>query len=233
MRYAELPLPPQLHGLAVAIWTLEAEGAAGDWIEHAAAPDGCVEIIRRHAGRSIWHREQPETFVTGLSEHPVALRFSSDARFTGIRLWPWAWEALGGQPCPGFADDWIEAPPALAALTKGDIPANLTAALPDAPAEIARAILTSHSVAELATATGLQHRALQRWFATHIGMPPRSYLRLLRFRDAIGAVHNKETLADTAAAHGYADQAHMARDFRALAGVPPREARVRAKGPFI
>ncbi|MBX3565999.1 MAG: helix-turn-helix domain-containing protein [Sphingomonas sp.] len=82
-------------------------------------------------------------------------------------------------------------------------------------------------------AAGLSHRQLQRWFAAHIGLPPRSYLRLLRFRDAIGAIHGKDSPADAAAAQGYADQAHMARDFRALAGVPPSGARRRARGPFI
>lgn len=232
MDYAELPLPPALHGLVAAIWTLSAD--APDWIEHAAAPDGCIEIIRRHSGRSIWRREQPEVFVTGLGEQPVALRFSGDARFTGIRLWPWAWEALGGAPCPQFADDWIEAPAVLVALTQGDVTANLEAALAGiAPPPIARAILAGTSVAHIANAAGLSLRQLQRWFATHIGMPPRSYLRLLRFREAIGGVHGDATLADTAAAYGYADQAHMARDFRTLAGVPPSSARGRAKGPFL
>jgi AraC-like DNA-binding protein len=218
--------------LVAAVWTLSAE--APGWIDHHATPDGCIEIIRRHAGRSVWRREQPEVFVTGLGERPVELRFSGDARFTGIRLWPWAWEALGGLPCRDFADDWIEAGPLFAAMTEGDAVANLEAALAGvSPPPIARAILTSTSVMQIVAATGLPHRALQRWFAAHIGLPPRSYLRLLRFRDAIAGVHGEETLADTAATFGYADQAHMARDFRALAGIPPSAARGRAKGPFV
>ena len=76
-------------------------------------------------------------------------------------------------------------------------------------------------------------RSLQRWFARHIGLPPRRYLMLLRFHKAFEQVPEQPSLADHAAAQGYADQAHMARDFRAMAGVPAREARRAAKGPFL
>ncbi len=234
MRYAELPLPEATDGLVAAVWTLDACGPADAWFDHEAAPDGCVEIIRRHAGRSIWRREQPPLFACGLGEQPARLRFSGDARFSGIRLWPWAWEAIGGVPCPRFADDWIAIDGALAALTEGDIPARLSAALAGVESQIGRAILASRSVAGLCAATGLSHRSLQRWFAAHIGLPPRSYLRIIRFRAAMLAVQaSGEALAGTAADRGYADQAHMARDFRALAGVPPSDARGRARGPFL
>ena len=76
-------------------------------------------------------------------------------------------------------------------------------------------------------------RTLQRWFARHVGLPPRRYLRLLRFHKAFEQVPAQPSLADHAAAQGYADQAHMARDFRAMAGVPAKQARRSAKGPFL
>ncbi|NWM54945.1 helix-turn-helix domain-containing protein, partial [Escherichia coli] len=67
-----------------------------------------------------------------------------------------------------------------------------------------------------------------------LGFAPRTYLRLLRFREALQDIQRRDdSLADTAAARGYADQAHMARDFRALAGMPPSGARIRARGPFL
>lgn len=235
MDYAELPLPPALDGLVAAVWTL-----AGDqpgWVEHEATPDGCVELIRRSAGRSEWRRDQPEIFATGLSTHPIRFGFSGDARFTAIKLWPWAWHALGGAPSPSFADDWIAVDPAspLAALLHGDPVANLACALDGvAPPPLARAILAETSVAGIAARTGLPPRRLQRIFARELGMAPRAYLRLLRFRAAMQDVQQSaDSLADTAAARGYADQAHMARDFRALAGIPPSDARTRARGPFL
>jgi len=235
MDYAELPLPPALDGLVAAIWTLAASEPG--WVEHEATPDGCVELIHRSAGRSEWRRDQPEFFATGLSPHPIRFGFSGDARFTAIKLWPWAWRALGGAPCPGFADDWVAVAPdsPLAALLRGDPVANLVQALAGIdPPPLARAILASSSVAEISAATGLPHRRLQRIFARELGLAPRTYLRLLRFREALQDVQQGgDNLADTAAARGYADQAHMARDFRELAGMPPSGARIRAKGPFL
>lgn len=235
MDYAELPLPPALAGLVAAVWTLAASQPG--WVEHEATPDGCIELIRRHAGRSEWRRAQPEYFATGLSNHPIRFGFSGEARFTAIKLWPWAWHALGGAPCPGFADDWIAVAPdsPLAVLLEGDPVANLIRALAGiAPPPLAQAILAANSVAAIAARTGLPHRRLQRIFARELGLAPRAYLRLLRFRGALQDVQQgTDTLADTAAARGYADQAHMARDFRALAGMPPSDARTRARGPFL
>ncbi len=235
MDYAELPLPPALDGLVAAVWTLAADQPG--WVEHEATPDGCIELIRRHAGQSNWRREQPEYFATGLSPHPIRFGFSGDARFTAIKLWPWAWHALGGAPCRDFSDDWIPLAPesTLAALLNGDPVANLVQALASATLPpLARAILASGSVGEIGTRTGLSPRRLQRIFARELGMAPRTYLRLLRFREALRGVQQGEgSLADTAAARGYADQAHMAREFRELAGVPPSGARIRARGPFL
>jgi AraC-like DNA-binding protein len=238
MEYCELALPPNLEGLVAAVWTMRHAGSPADWIEHEATPDGCIEAILRIAGRSAWRREQPACFVTGLSMQPIRFGFSGDAQFLAIKLWPWAWAALGGAPCPAFADDWIalDAPHPLHRLLAGGedgMVERLEAALGPRNA-IGDAALAAGSVAELRARTGLAPRALQRWFTRHIGMAPRDYLRVLRFRETIRALPGDDApLAAVAAERGYADQAHMARDFRVMAGTPPRRARRHAKGPFL
>lgn len=236
MNYSETPPPAELDGLVDAVWTLDV--AADGWVDHQAVPDGCVELIRRHAGRSIWRTEQPPLFVTGLALQPAVLRFSGDARFIGIRLWPWAWHALGGAACRDFADGWraIAHSDPLAALLPDDgdpIPRLIEALAGQRPPPIA-AIRHAASVKQLAGSTRLSARQLQRMCAKETGMAPRSYLRLLRFRAAVSGIQSPEAaLADTAAASGYADQAHMTREFRSLGGLPPGQARTRARGPFV
>jgi AraC-like DNA-binding protein len=234
--YAELPLPPELDGLVAAIWTIDAGGAADDWIEHTATPDGCIELIRRRRGRSIWSGEQPEIFAAGLNLAPVRFRISGDARFLGIRLWPWAWDMLGGPPCPAFADDWIpiavDSP--MAALLADPVVA-LTAAFADTPPHpLGRATLAATVVADIVATSGCSHRMVQRWFERIIGITPRAYLRLIRFRRTMADLDEAPTtLTDQATKSGFADHAHMARDFRLLAGTPPGVARAKAKGPFL
>jgi len=241
MDYAERPPRPTLEGLVKAFWTLDARGRDG-WISHQATPDGCIELIRRLSGRSRWDGDQPEWFAVGLSDAPIAFQISADARFAAIRLWPWTWHLLSDVPVAALHGRWlpIDEPPLArlcAALPDMDeAEALLVSRLGASAAEtqrIGRAVLDAASVAEMSRATGLAPRRLQRWFAARVGMPPRHYLRLLRFQKAFEQVPGQDSLAGHAAVQGFADQAHMAREFRAMAGVPATQARRAAKGPFL
>jgi AraC-like DNA-binding protein len=239
MHYAEFPLPPALYAQVAALWTASVPEDGPEWIEQEAVPDGCIELIRRESGRSTWRREQPPLFATGLATTTAKLRLGAGSRFIGLKLWPWAWHRLGGPPCRGFTDDWVAIDPSspLAALMDGS-PEAMLARLngilrASARPALGTALLEEATVAAVADRAGLSHRQLQRVFARDFGMPPRSYLRLLRFRGALAGVRDHPSLAEAAAAEGYADQAHMAREFRALAGLPPSAARARAKGPFV
>ena len=78
---------------------------------------------------------------------------------------------------------------------------------------------------EVANGIGWSHRHLVARFREQVGLPPKALARLLRFEQALGFLRNvhRRPLAEVALAAGYYDQAHLNRDFRALAGCTPTE----------
>ncbi|HEY3709777.1 MAG TPA: helix-turn-helix domain-containing protein [Amycolatopsis sp.] len=67
----------------------------------------------------------------------------------------------------------------------------------------------------------LSERQLRRRFTIAVGYGPATYLRVTRFQRAIAAAPRVTGLAELAVTAGYADQAHLARDCRALTGLTP------------
>lgn len=65
-------------------------------------------------------------------------------------------------------------------------------------------------------------RRLRRRFVQAVGYGPATYLRVSRFQRAVALAPRVANLAALAAAAGYADQAHLSRDCRALTGLTPR-----------
>jgi AraC-like DNA-binding protein len=233
MDYREHAPPPNLAGLIKCFWTLDGAGGASDWIAQQATPDGCVEMIRRLAGRSRWDGDQPDGFAVGLVGSPTGFSISGDARFAAIRLWPWAWRPIADTPLAAMWGRWIPFRHELIeALPDFEAAARLFPATPELNA-IGAALVGANSVGEMGRAAGMSPRRLQRWFARNVGLAPRHYLRLLRFQKAFERVPEAASLADHAAAQGFADQAHMARDFREMAGVAAKQARRTARGPFL
>src|SRR5687768_4094741 len=106
MLYEETPAPPELSHVLKASWTLDAGGDASETVVHSAIPDGCMEVIRRLAGRSEWQSPQPDCFVAGVITRPAELRLSGDSRFVGLRMWPWTWNAIGLVTAPALIDRW-------------------------------------------------------------------------------------------------------------------------------
>jgi AraC-like DNA-binding protein len=78
---------------------------------------------------------------------------------------------------------------------------------------------------DLSAETGLGPRTLQRMFGQYAGASPTWVLRRYRLLDAAEAVRDgrRVSWATLAADLGYADQAHLARDFRAAIGRTPSE----------
>jgi AraC-like DNA-binding protein len=85
------------------------------------------------------------------------------------------------------------------------------------------------SVAGLAAETGWSARHLSAQFRAETGLSPKAAARVIRFdraRRVLVRRHaegRRAALADLAAECGYYDQAHLAREFRDLAGCPPSQ----------
>lgn len=87
-------------------------------------------------------------------------------------------------------------------------------------------------VRDLAAETGWTRRHLSERFGREFGVGPKEAARVLRFEHSRHLVGAGRPLADVAAAAGYADQAHLTREWNALAGYPPTTY-LRAELPFL
>jgi AraC-like DNA-binding protein len=79
----------------------------------------------------------------------------------------------------------------------------------------------------LADALHLSTRTLQRAFKKRVGFPPRTYTRIARLQEALSALREEplHSLSEVAHRIGYADHAHMTREFRELTGRTPSDFR--------
>jgi len=78
-------------------------------------------------------------------------------------------------------------------------------------------------VDQLSASAGMTPRTLQRLFADYVGVSPKWVMRRARLHEAAERADSGEPVdwACLAADLGYADQAHLTRDFTVTIGVPP------------
>jgi AraC-like DNA-binding protein len=90
-------------------------------------------------------------------------------------------------------------------------------------ARLAESDRTVRQLGDLCERSGLGQRTLQRMFLRYAGVSPTWVIRRYRLLEAAEAVREGRPVswADIAAALGYADQAHLTRDFRAAIGQTP------------
>lgn len=88
-----------------------------------------------------------------------------------------------------------------------------------------RRLRASHGtvrVGALVAESGLSHRAFIQRFRRQVGVAPKTAARIVRYERATMLLgQGTLSVAEVAAESGYADQAHLDREFAALAGRPP------------
>ena len=223
--YAERP--SRLPGAV--LWTKGGDGAAADGAAGGLVlPDGCMDLLCTQ-GRLLIAGPDTRAFRPGPG---------LGGPWAGVRFRPGAGPALLGVPAHELRDRRVE----LADLWPGGEARRLTEridAAPDpaaaleelalrlaaaAPPEdplvraVAAALAAGRGVAATAEAVGLGARQLHRRSLAAFGYGPKTLARILRLQRALGLARSGVPLAETAARTGYADQAHLARDVRELAG---------------
>jgi len=87
------------------------------------------------------------------------------------------------------------------------------------------------SVSRLAAEVGVSERTLERHYVRSVGLAPKHCLRVERVNTARALVERRDgpPLATIAYKAGYADQAHLTREFRALLGRSPGDWRTSSR----
>jgi AraC-like DNA-binding protein len=82
-------------------------------------------------------------------------------------------------------------------------------------------------LSQLVSHSDISHRAFVTRFRSLVGLPPKVYSRLRRFQRVVNTLGNTPladksvSLAQVAVDLGFADQAHLTREFRTFAGLSP------------
>ncbi len=160
--------------------------------------------------------------------HPLAL--IRDEQVALEDVWGWAGASLRERLLePATPEDAL-------GVMEDVLLGQLTSRLVPDPAVTAAACALSRGVrvGEVADGLGLLPRTLRRRFTAQVGLTPKRFARVQRLqrvvRDLDGQV--QADWAAVAARHGYADQPHLADEFRELVGVTPTAyLRSRVNGP--
>jgi AraC-like DNA-binding protein len=177
--------------------------------------------------------------VAGPDTHAYVAE-STTGRWAGVRFYPGTGPTFLGVPAHelrdlrvGLADLWpasevrrLTARVAAAAdpVTALEQVALDRAAAVEPPDPLLREVVTAldagRSIAATADRLGLSARQLHRRSLTAFGYGPKTLARVLRLQRALALARSGLPFAETATRSGFADQAHLARDVRELAGAP-------------
>ncbi|MET7642190.1 helix-turn-helix domain-containing protein [Streptomyces sp. NPDC005426] len=206
------------------VWTLTVPRGS----VHPVLPDGCMDLLWT-GGRLLVAgpdtRVQPPTGTHGGSY--AGIRFAPgtapallgvpahelrDRRVALADLWPAAQvreltERVAGAADPAAALDGIAV--RRAADTEPPDPAMRS---------VAAQLDSGRTVAQTARTVGLGPRQLHRRSLAAFGYGPKTLARVLRLQRALALVRTGTPYAEAALAAGCADQAHLAREMRELAG---------------
>ena len=256
--YAEHAPPPDLARQVLCFWTRVADppSVAEPPRIHRVLPDGCVDIVIGFSARGsvggTRSLEVTEAMGVGTMTRPLVLSGEMPDFYVGVRLRPgYAMSALG-VPASELTDDRVGYS-SLSAESESDLDRlsrletneerlNGVIALvrrrllgaahvPQSVRAAVQRIAVANGnlrVASLADDIGISRQQLARQFATHVGIAPKTFARVMRAQaalaraDAARAAYPRAIDWSAIALDlGYYDQPHFIDDFKALTGMTP------------
>jgi AraC-like DNA-binding protein len=221
--YAEFAPAAALRPWVECFWTRRDDAPVP---EYRVLPDGCADLVFDLSGG--------EHSVVGTMTKPLVIPPTDASDMFGVRFRPGCAAAFLRIPLAEVTDARV---PLIDVWTNWDgridvpsLEAELLRRLePErdrrVDAAIARLVASGGSlrIDDVAREIGISRQHLARQFAHHVGITPKAFARVLRFRRVLDAIAERVDVdwADAAAEHGYYDQSHLIADFRELAGTTP------------
>ncbi len=227
--------PPGLDEFVLYLWRRRFPPDV-DAVVQPTLPDGCIDILSLD-GAPAWLMG-PETVR---ADHVIP----GGTEIAGVRLRPGVGARLFGSAAgelpnhQGLLSDLPGVPRNLRGSRHlglacegfrpliGALGPLVDSARPDDGVAYGAAWLARHpsaTVDALGARLGWSSREVFRRFSRALGFGPKAMQRILRFQRVLFLAHHRRgqaTLSRLAAESGYADQAHMTREFRALAHTTP------------
>ena len=248
MRPRQVPPPPELSDAVQCLWMADRTFSEND-PSFELLPDHNIELILSFGGKA-WieskglRRDLPNVYVLGLLDQPMRYGADGRVRTVAARFHAWGFAPLFGldwralpRPLVTPDVDWHGLLRDTQAVLDDPDPERVVAPLltflldrarkhkPSALTPRLRRAAPAGRVETLAQSVAYSPRQVQRTFARSVGVTPKRLAQLARFtrvRDAL-AQDPLRDLGDLAAAEGYADQAHLTREFRRFGEKTPRQ----------
>jgi AraC-like DNA-binding protein len=243
MFYMEYPPHPALAAHVECVWAARAPALAHT---HRVLPDNCVDILWQDGGQPGFAVGMMSAAILVASERPVltlAVRFKpgmaglflglplhglTDQRADIDLLW-------GRGDADRLADAlWTSEAPVRArlAMIERELLGRLRAGggiggIGGGIALVQHALATlegsggSVRVEQLAARLGVSRQHLAAQFRQHVGLSPKLFARICRFRQATAAIQDAPDWAQLALVCGYFDQSHLIHDFQEFTGQAP------------
>lgn len=208
-------------------------------------PDGCVDVC------FVLSPQHPRTLLFGTTTRTIGYDLEPGVPYLGVRFRPGQASLFAGSQVPDLTNTSVEIDHFLGITSeamietnnfnnqRGQIETAILSALYNetyrTPQAVSRALARIHSahgdirIRDLAAACDLSPRQLERQFIKHVGIPPKLYARIRRFRSVLAHFQDppdpeSPNTAAVAATFGYADQSHLIRDFGDFSYPLPRSA---------